>query len=389
MKRTLVLASMCLASSAFAEKWNSANHPGNFNPIAKNKISYSFASLPLEAKLKDDRFGWSETYWPSNMGGIAYRWNHPNPQPFTYKLYTKEELQKMSEAELSQLSPAELYDISQGDYSYPLTKKVLKTYNPKDLWWEGICHGWSQAAANYAEPMKVVVTNKDGIHVPFGSSDVKGLLSMHDAFNSKGRYVRVGERCAVKGKVEGEEEPEDGIVPKISPRDAQRDECRDVNAGAFHLILTNMIGVNSQSFVADVDRFNDVWNQPITSYTSQVLGEVALDENDKKAGVSKKVRIHTKMTYGEELIFYDAKKEAEGEIGFVSKEPVTGTPVQMFTTREYEYALELDVNGNVIGGEWITESRPDMLWAKSRDVTFLNGKFPLAGLKSIYKPVER
>jgi len=388
MKMLLVLASVCLANSALAEKWDRHNNPGNFNLIAKNKMDYRLTNLPLDGKLQNETIGWSEAFWPSNKGGIAYRWNHPDPQPFKYRLHTKEEILSMSEKELDQLSPAELYDISQSDYSFSLTKKVLNKTSPKDLWWEGICDGWAQAASNYPEPRKTVVTNKEGVKVPFGSSDVKALLAMHDAHNSKGQYVRVGRRCGVKGKVKGEWLSPDGVVPEVSEKDANRPECRDVNAGSFHVVLTNMIGINSQAFVAEVDRYADVWNQPVTSYESQMHEEVALSDLDIKNGVSKKVRVTTKMTYAEELIYWSQRAVDKGYTNFVSKDPVTGTSSQEYSHKDYEYVLELDSFGNIIGGEWITESRPDMIWMKGRDPQFRNGKYPLAGLNSIYIPIH-
>lgn len=389
MKTTVVLATLALVSTAHAAKWNKSNNPNYFNGVAKQKMVAAFHELPLKAELQDHSVGWSETYWPSRLGGIAYRWNHPDPQPFKYQLKTKEELKLMSEAELNQLSPAELYDIAMGDYRYSLTKKVLSTYKPTDLWWEGICDGWSLAAAHYPEPAKTVITNKDGINVPFGSSDVKGLLSMHDAYNAKGLYVRVGDRCKVNGKVKGEELPADGNIGVPSKRDASKSECEDVNAGAFHIVLASMIGINSQGFIADVDRFNDVWNQPVTSYISEVVGDVAVTPKDLKNGIERKVQLKTVMTFSEELIFYNAEDAAEGYLGFVSKEPVTSTPAQTFTSKNYEYVLELNKNGEIIGGEWISETRPDMLWLKAKDPKFNSSKFPLEGLNVIYKPVSR
>ncbi len=378
-----------MMSSAYAEKWDKANTPSYFESVAGGEIKFNIIDLPLSAKLLDDRLGWSETFWPSNVGGIAYRWNSANPTPFKYKFLTKEELKKMSQNELSELSPAELYDISQGDYKYSLTKKVLGQYSTKDLWWEGICHGWAQAASNYPEPDKTVVRNPDGINVPFGASDVKGLLAMHDAGNSKGLYARVGARCGVVGKVEGEAFPEDGIVPPPSAADAARPECADVNAGTFHIVLSNMIGVYSKGFVADVDRFNDVWNQPIIGYESELFEEQSVTAAEFKAGIAKKVRVVTLMSYGDELEFYNPEHAAEGMVGFVSKDPVTGTVNQVTSIRKYEYLLELDSFGKIVGGTWISETRPDMLWMKKKDDKFLNGKFPLAGLNTIYTPVKR
>src|SRR5690606_23843040 len=125
---------------------------------------------------------------------------------------------------------------------------------------------------NYPEPEKTVVTNKDGIKVPFGSSDVKALLAMHDSYNSKGWNARVGERCSANGKVPGEAYPDKDKYPNPpSKEQAEAPECQDINAGSFHIILANMIGINSHGFVAEVDRFADVWNQPVTAYSSKVV----------------------------------------------------------------------------------------------------------------------
>lgn len=389
MKKLIVPAVVLLSCTAHAAKWDKSNNPNYFSVIAGGKMRMELSSLPLVSTLKDDRFGWSDTFWPSNLGGIAYRWNAANPMPFKYKFFSKEEIKNMTQTQLSELSPAELYDISQADYKYTLTKKVLKIYSEKDLWWEGICHGWSQAASNYPEPDKTVVTNKDGIKVPFGSSDVKGLLSMHDAFNSKGIYARIGDRCGVVGKVPGEAFPEDGDVTMPRPADANRPECADVNAGAFHVVLANMIGVYSKGFVADVDRFNDVWNQPVVGYESTLHEEHPVTAAEFKSGIAKKIRVVTNMSYGDELEFYSEEAAREGVLGFVSKEPVSGTDAQVVTTRKYEYILELDSFDNIVGGTWISDARPDMLWMKLKDTKFLNGRFPLAGLNTIYKPVTR
>ncbi len=389
MKSILFLSLAIFSTSVLAERWNGANSPANFNKIMGTRTVFSFASLPLNGKLGDDRLGWSETYWPSNKGGIAFRWSHPDPQPFKYKLYTKAELQKMSAKEISLLSPAELYDISQGDYNYTLTKRVLRESSPKDLWWEGICHGWALAASNYPEPAPVTLVNKDGIKVSFGSSDVKGLLAMHDAYNYKGTYAQVGRRCNAMGKVEGEGDERDAFPNPPLPEIANTDDCRDVNAGAFHVSVANLLGIHSRGFIADVDRFNDVWNQPVTSYSSTIVGEEAVSPEDRANGVERKIRVQTKFTYGEELKFWSAEAEAAGSKNFVSKKPVTGTVHQEFRHKNYEYIVELDFNGNVIGGEWVTETRPDFMWAITRDRHFNNSPYPLSGLNFIYRPVKR
>ncbi|MGE3610421.1 MAG: hypothetical protein AB7I27_12600 [Bacteriovoracaceae bacterium] len=384
------LAFLTLIPLAHAELYDGKNHPSNFNRIIRSNIVLDFNSLPKVGKLFDNRLGWSETYWPSNLGGIAYRWNNPNPQPFKYHLNTKEELLKMSQSELAQLSPAELYDIAMGDYNYTLTKTTLSHFSTRDLWWEGICHGWSQASSHYPEPDQVIVINPHGIKVPFGSSDVKGLLAMHEAYNYKGEpYGFVGGRCKVAGKVVGEGDDRDNYTAYPPEDQAESSDCRDVNAGSFHLILTNLIGIHGKGFVADVDRFNDVWNQPITNYTTEVIREEPIDANDGANGVTKKLRVKTRMTYGEELKFYTPELAAQGKKNFVSKLPVTMTEHQEFRFKDYEYILELNSRGMIVGGEWMTSTRPDFMWMYERPAQFKNAPIPLAGLGKIYRPVRR
>ena len=272
--RSLFLASlMTFTLPVYAELYESGSHPSNFTRIAGMNVITKFSSLPRSGKLADDRLGWSETYWPSNKGGVAYRWNHPDPQPFKYKLYSKEELLRMSESELSKLSPSELYDISNDDYDYTLTRKAFSLYSTRDLWWEGICHGWAQAAINFPEPEPINYTNRAGINVPIGASDIKALLAMHEAYNYKGeKFAFAGRRCKVKGKVTGEadnrDHPSDRNFPSLDL--AESPDCKDVNAGAFHVIISNMLGLHGKGFVADIDRFNDVWNQPIVGYKTEI-----------------------------------------------------------------------------------------------------------------------
>ena len=390
--KSLFLVSMMIASTTVsASLYESGSHPANFNRIAGMSVITNFYALPRSGKLADDRLSWSESYWPSNKGGVAYRWNHPDPQPFKFRLHSKEELLRMGQRELSQLSPAELYDISNDDYNYTLTKKAFNLYSPRDLWWEGICHGWAQAAINYPEPAPIVYTNKAGIKVPIGASDVKALLSMHEAYNYKGeKFAFAGRRCRVNGKVEGESDnrdrPEHRAFP--APELANSPDCADVNAGAFHVIISNMIGLLGKGFVADIDRFNDVWNQPIYGYKAQIV-EQQNAGGTGVTGVAKRIRVKLDMIYGEELKFHTPQLAAEGHQNFVSKKPVTGTKHQKFLTKKYEYWVELNSSGNVIGGEWLTQTRPDFMWLYARSSNFKNSPMPLAHLRHIYRPIRR
>lgn len=392
MRLVILLSMLITSNSVFAELFDSGSHPANFTRIAGMNIITKFSSLPKNGRVSDDRLGWSESYWPSNKGGVAYRWNHPDPNPFKYRLYSKEELKMMSKSEIGQLSPAELYDISNDDYNYTLTRFAFNRYSPRDLWWEGICHGWAQAAVNYPEPQPIIITNKSGIRVPIGASDIKALLAMHEAYNYKGeKFAFAGRRCKVKGKVVGEadnrDHPSDREFP--SPELAESPDCKDVNAGAFHVIISNMLGLHGKGFVADIDRFNDVWNQPIVGYKTRILNEEAVSSYHQSQGIYRRIRVQLGMTYGEELKFFTPELAAQGLKNFVSKKPVTLTPHQKFLTRNYEYIVELNAEGRVIGGEWLTQTRPDFMWHYARSVTFKNAPAPLANLKYIYRPLRR
>jgi Transglutaminase elicitor len=388
MKFYLIVFSFLFYSVSYAELYDSSNHPSNFRKLLGIREITQFDLLPKEGGLSDKRMGWSETYWPSNKGGIAYRWSHPNPQPFEYRLYSKEELKKQSILQLSTLSPAELYDIANNDYSYTLTRKTLSLFSKRDLWWEGICHGWAQAATHFPEPRPVIVKNKDGIKVPFGSSDVKGLLSMHEAYNYRGeKFGFIGKRCRVNGKVPGEGDERDLSTDPPSEADAETEECRDVNAGSFHIVIANMLGLLGKSFVTDIDRYNDVWNQPIVGFKSVVIGNELPNSIQESFGIKKVLRIKTTFSYGEELKFYTKELEAKGFKNFVSKLPVTGTEHQKILSREYEYLLELDAFGHIKGGEWISATRPDFMWNYNKSEKFKNFPIPLGNLGKIYRPI--
>jgi hypothetical protein len=386
--KLVVVILLTFSQTVCAELFNRPNHPDNFSRIAGISLIHQFDVLPANGHLSDPRLGWSESYWPSNKGGIAYRWNHPDPQPFRYKLYSQRELQNMSSEELSRLSPAELYDIANDDFNYTLTRSTLRKYSPRDLWWEGICHGWAQAASHYPEPAPVTVTTKSGLKVPFGSSDVKALLAMHEAYNFGGKFAFVGVRCKASGKVEGEGDERDRNPFPPSEEMAESPDCRDVNAGAFHLVISNMLGILGKGFVADIDRYGDVWNQPITGYRTQIISEEDLTGDHVANGIHRRVRVQMEMTYGEELKFYTPELAAAGARNFVSKMPVTRTAAQKFLSKKYAYIVELDRNNNVIGGEWISGTRPDFLWMYERAKHFRNSPVPLENLKNIYRPVK-
>lgn len=282
----------------------------------------NFNLLPLWGKVKNKQGVWSGNPWKLNKGGINFRWNSPQKEGFNYLSPTWRQLMAMPQERLAQLAPSEKYDLYMGRYDYPLKNEValLVRENAED--WEGICHGWAGATLNHSEPQARVMINPDGLEIPFGSADIKALLSYAYSKVLLSENQLIGKRC--------------GDVRAI-----QSDQCdNDLTAKSFHSILTNILGLRGKSFVADLDRFQEVWNHPITSYHSKILGMKSIPNG-------KQVTLRTVIEY----------------LDVVEKNSWTPqVPAAMISKMTLEYELHLDREGNMIGSKWLSRERPDFLW---------------------------
>lgn len=322
--------------------WNRANNPRTWSP----SYEYRFQTLPLGGRVQDHT-PWSDTYWPSYQAGIAARWNSRGDNGFKYPLWSEASVRAMPYEQLARLSPAEKYDIFMGRFDYPTVSRVRASTSPRNERWAGICHGWSPAALNHLEPAPVTAVGASGIAVPFGSADVKALLDDYYAENAVASHF-LGLRC---GKPAAGER---NIFRTIFGAFRSPAACKDVNAGAFHVILANELGLKHQGFVADVDRARQVWNQPVYAFSSRVVGARG-PSPDAAEGTVREILVHTEMTYA-----------LETEPLW---QPVVGTPHFKSETAKYDYALELDASGRIIGGQYYLKSnpaRPDFLWSAPR-----------------------
>ncbi len=363
MKQVSIVLLTLLALSAFAEledqRWNGANTPTIFD----GTFNYSFDLLPLNGDIgKTSGRGWSGSYWPAYKGGIAFRWNHPSPNNFKYKSPGLSSLNSMSQDQIAQLSPSEKYDILMGRYDFPLTKKALDMNDEDAKDWRGICHGWAPASLHYTEPAPVTVVNRDGITIPFGSSDVKAMLSFYYAWDAKSQTKQISKRCFGKFNLVG--------------------SCKGVNPGSFHVVLSNLIGVRKEGFLADVDRYKEVWNQAIVSFSTQILGYPKVKRKHKRKGIAKLISVKTIMEYVNEIDGNAGNPNAEFE-DTPMWNPVFNTIFQERTMKEYYYTLELDAYGKIIGGDWNGDDRPDFLWTMKKAP--FNGYY--SGISEIYKPI--
>jgi len=310
---------------AFADPWDSSNNPTAFDD--NSVYSYKLSSLASFGTLT--KIPWSDTYWPSYQSGIARRWNAPEPQDFSYSFYTKEELLNMTQQQLMTLSPAEKYDLYLGDYKFPLVQSEWRRTSPDDATWEGLCHGWAVAAMVYGEPHPIIVTNPDNITVPFGSSDIKALLTYWDAVYQTNTDTQfMGQRC--------------NFDLNADPSKLDFPACADLNAGSQFVLMANLISKDI-GYVIDRDRSIQVWNQPVYGYDGSIV-ENRTATNTSAPGTVREVRIQMTLYWVRELV-----------PSWVAQPPY-------ILTFALDFWLELSDNETILGGSWNSYNRPDFAW---------------------------
>jgi hypothetical protein len=352
--------------------WDYQNHPERMGLISGD-YEVDLYSLPLSAQLSN--VPWSGDYWPSYHGGISYRWNHTSTSDDDRVYYDLIDMNYIKDQDIKQLSPSEKFDILNFDHNYTLTNmerrrtNIISSRGIEDIpEWFGLCHAWAPATFLFSEPSPVMMTRADGKQVYFGSSDIKALL-VHFLHKNPGRSYFVSRRCRVEDK-KLKKQLSLGQITKEEYNDIMNSEnCRGINPGSFHIILTNLIGLRDQGFVADVTRGGEVWNQSVFSYKSKIVKiyEGKLHEN-VAAETASEVKIETRMNYIAEIQHsWDAQNPQD----------------RRYNTKQlvYKYWLELDKNGFIIGGSWSSKTRPDFLW--NRETPKFGDNYALLG--KIYK----
>ena len=109
----------------------------------------------------------------------------------------------------------------------------------------------------------------------------------------------------------------------------------------------------------------EVWNQPVIGYTSQIISEKMGASPNAAPDTVKEVTVRTWMQYVVE-VRQSYEKEMRSE-------------AYRFIT--YDYRLEINNKGQIVGGEWLKEERPDFIW-KQENPQF-KGFFK--DLEAIYK----
>ncbi|MFI5391316.1 MAG: ankyrin repeat domain-containing protein [Bacteriovoracales bacterium] len=354
-----------------SEIFSVAIQEGNQPEIFDNTFKMTLDSLPKSGQTKT--IPWSDTYWPTYRGGISYRWNKtecPNISDKDRQGYPI----GTNLPKLSCLSPSEKFDLLMGDKKWTLTNyernrtEIMKTiqgsaeYDPKFKipGWEGICHAWAPASIAYEEPSPGLLRNPEGVVVPFGSADIKALLAFGIHLESpiipqlRKTTMFAGTRCSEDFKQLNEALKSGKISRNEFVKRMNDSKCtEDINAGSFHIILTNQIGLKDQGFVIDMTRDAEVWNQPIFAYEYQVSPYYDRIPEGSHVKTQSLVKVTMKVKMVMEI---DPTWNARPY-------PRDGREIR---EEKYEYLLELGANGLILGGKWISENRPDFVWKKTK-----------------------
>lgn len=290
--------------------------------------------------------------------------------------------------------PEAMEQASQDADNYVLVRK-----NSLMALWEGICHGWSTAAGIVPRPKKTVTIKlPNGKNLKFFPDDLKGLASLLWANSlvqdSKfvdengevfgGGIISEGLRCNQKAPKRDEwgryyDDRADAYSKKLEPR------CVGVHPAIWHLALANIIGNQGRSFVVERKIKAAVDNHPLTRYAAEYFNPktgdygtlknsiTALDESDpfinfRNPKAKAIVGIKMTMTYV--------------NWGRPQREAYDSPAKDDLKDIDMMYDLELDEEGNVVGGQWrltekgkviggrasaIKNTQPDFFWVVTKD----------------------
>jgi hypothetical protein len=231
--------------------------------------------------------------------------------------------------------------------------------------WYGLCHGWAPAAYYFKKPLKpVTLFSADGrTRIKFFPDDIKGLAT---AFLANAQYVTrfVGEICPFAEPKDIQSDPDTGLY--IDPK------CTSLNPATFVLILTNQLGINGNDFVFDPEADPEKWNQPIKQFTLRYFNlqtnrffSTAVEAKIPFIGIENTDNFYLKFlsrravkgTHSVVGVFIEVEYALEAE-------PVRADKSlrDFYKIDQYVAALELDVNNNIIGGEWKFNKHPNFAW---------------------------
>ncbi|CAH7284086.1 Peptidase [Vibrio chagasii] len=346
---------------------------------------------PNQTRL--DAQPWSDTYWPLYSGALAWRYADKelranNWQDYFNFSHSQKPLEYYQGKDRDDLSPAEKYDLLVGDENFTLTQRSWESgkgyYESRGHVerWMGLCHGWAPAAYMLPRPKQsLIVPDANGEPLTFYPSDIKALgtlLWSEAPFSS--RFI--GGRCNIKDP----ERDENGRV--VDPN------CVDTNPASWHLSIINQLGISKRSLIMDATYDYQVWNQPVVGYKVTYFNPQTNQTASQPAAVTIDLSDYRKDRFSS---YRSSNAQSVVGVQMVVSYVVETSPTHRtsdsprydgITNVTYYYDLELDQNGNAIGGEWYQNRHPDFLWTPTPE-SIAKSYYDGQGLWDITQPVPQ
>jgi len=268
-------------------EWGQKDKPSIFD----NNFKYKFSDLPTEGEAAN--IPWAGNYWPTYRDNINYRWagkTTMSPAEKFGKAFGIADL----EDKISLNYGIDSRTTKNPDMTAERAAKACKETKDCDSekgevcskrndeesghcieTWFGICHAWAPAAIMEKEPKKAVTYNG----VEFKVNDIKALVSLTYNKGLKNKFISL--RCNKSNSDKKITFDEFG-----RPVSADK-ECADTNAGSFHVVISNLLGIQKKSFVEDRTFDYEVWNQPVRSFKVKHNQEVTAEKANTLIGAKK------------------------------------------------------------------------------------------------------
>lgn len=259
------------------EAWSAQDAPTMFS----TDLNYTLTALPAQGEAA--RIPWAGSYWPVYEDGINRAWKAGEDAPSTkygkaFNVTGVENAVSRANGIDSQSSrvactTATAATACKSDLGEECAIRPGKTEGRCIPTWFGICHAWAPAAIMIPEPEHEVTRNG----ITFRVNDLKALASLvHEGVENK--FVSL--RCELDDRAGAT-----GVVTFDEHGRPVQSECRDSNAGSFHVLLTNYLGIKRASFVFDRTLDDEVWNQPLRGYRVLESRAVTIAEANRLVGV--------------------------------------------------------------------------------------------------------
>jgi hypothetical protein len=355
---------------------------------------------------------WSSSFLPAKKGYLADPFADNAPitwvsLPENYKWYKNKRLAEqqkllktMSAKEVDDLSPAEKYDLLTGNFgtesalATKLWDMAIETKNDLGMTsWTGMCHGWAPAAVSTARPEKAIQVQsvdyevdgkKQNFKITFYPDELKGLMTLAFAntwnvwstdrpedwnkaqpnlMPMKGGACRLQfpQRAAPSGRIiEDQDSGQKGL--------RSDNACDDPSPAFWHLTVIHSLKMMNQGLVIDANYNAPVNNHPVYGYEFEYYDP----RTGIKASLAHSIVPLSKILRPVQKEFLvDGTTHVVGvrmKIKLTNWKPLGQAAVDLETydkdmSMTVDYWLELNDQGDIIGGEWRSRFKhPDFVW---------------------------